>query len=317
MRQENEVSNQTNNSNQTSQLPILTKKLSNTNNKIFIIGAGAPSTGTASLKTALEKLKYGPCYNCNEVLLEDHSDYWIKIIEQEINENHEQINHKHINPKEILSVIYSKYNSTIDFPGAYYWEDILSSFPNSKVILTIKDPEEWYKSITESVLYKNIYQQEPFGIRFYSLFYSHRRRWDNFLKLLYGNFFRKNMNGLNDLINLNEYNLSISSFVNSNLLSKEDTIKVYNDHNQNVIDKCPKEKLLVFNVQDGWEPLCMFLEIKEIPNEEFPIINENNDNKEIDEEMSNVNSTGYLLFIGLTSITIISCGFIIRKLLKQ
>lgn len=34
----------------------------------------------------------------------------------------------------------------------------------------------------------------------------------------------------------------------------------------------PKEKLLEWNVEDGWEPLCKFLE-KVVPNEPFPHAN--------------------------------------------
>ena len=34
----------------------------------------------------------------------------------------------------------------------------------------------------------------------------------------------------------------------------------------------PKDKLLVYNVKQGWEPLCKFLEVK-TPSEPFPHIN--------------------------------------------
>ena len=34
----------------------------------------------------------------------------------------------------------------------------------------------------------------------------------------------------------------------------------------------PKENLLVWNVKDGWEPVCRFLG-KDIPKQPFPIIN--------------------------------------------
>ena len=36
----------------------------------------------------------------------------------------------------------------------------------------------------------------------------------------------------------------------------------------------PKDKLLVFNVKDGWEPLCQFLEV-DVPNKPFPHRNVN------------------------------------------
>ena len=38
----------------------------------------------------------------------------------------------------------------------------------------------------------------------------------------------------------------------------------------------PPEKLLVFDVKEGWEPLCKFLN-KPVPNEPFPNINDKKD----------------------------------------
>jgi len=47
----------------------------------------------------------------------------------------------------------------------------------------------------------------------------------------------------------------------------------YNDHNQNVIDTVPKEDLLVWNLKDGWGPICQFLG-RPIPNDPFPVLND-------------------------------------------
>ena len=35
----------------------------------------------------------------------------------------------------------------------------------------------------------------------------------------------------------------------------------------------PKERLLEYRVQDGWEPLCRFLDV-DVPDAEFPRIND-------------------------------------------
>ena len=42
--------------------------------------------------------------------------------------------------------------------------------------------------------------------------------------------------------------------------------------NQEVIDALPPERLLVFSAQDGWEPLCAFLEVP-VPACPFPRVN--------------------------------------------
>merc|ERR1712141_450497 len=52
----------------------------------------------------------------------------------------------------------------------------------------------------------------------------------------------------------------------------------YRKHNAYVISTVPKENLLVWNLKDGWEPVCKFLN-KPIPNQPIP-----HDNKTGDKE---------------------------------
>lgn len=54
----------------------------------------------------------------------------------------------------------------------------------------------------------------------------------------------------------------------------ENCIRVFNQHNATVQQLVPPERLLVFQVAEGWEPLCRFLGC-EIPSEmPFPHLNE-------------------------------------------
>ena len=46
----------------------------------------------------------------------------------------------------------------------------------------------------------------------------------------------------------------------------------YREYNERVQTVIPKERLLVYNVKQGWEPLCMFLGC-EVPQESFPWVN--------------------------------------------
>ena len=54
---------------------------------------------------------------------------------------------------------------------------------------------------------------------------------------------------------------------------KGESIRFYNDWIQHVKDTVPKDRLLVFEVKEGWEPLCKFLNVPE-PNEPFPRVND-------------------------------------------
>ena len=54
---------------------------------------------------------------------------------------------------------------------------------------------------------------------------------------------------------------------------KDESIQFYKDWVQHVKDTVPKDRLLVFEVKEGWEPLCKFLNLPE-PNEPFPRLND-------------------------------------------
>ena len=54
---------------------------------------------------------------------------------------------------------------------------------------------------------------------------------------------------------------------------KEALKEGYKRHNQHIRDIVPKNRLLVFDPKDGWEPLCDFLD-KDVPNEPFPLLDE-------------------------------------------
>jgi len=51
--------------------------------------------------------------------------------------------------------------------------------------------------------------------------------------------------------------------------NKAEIIKRYNKHNEIVMNTISKEKMLVFDPKQGWEPLCNFLGVL-IPDTPFP-----------------------------------------------
>ena len=44
-------------------------------------------------------------------------------------------------------------------------------------------------------------------------------------------------------------------------LNKEKAIEIYNKHVEEVKKVVPADRLLVFSVQEGWAPLCRFLDV--------------------------------------------------------
>lgn len=238
-----------------------------------IIGATLPRTGTMSLKIALEKLGFGKCYHMIEVIQNDHSKVWTEILES-----------KHKNYEKVMG----DFHSTVDAPGSIVWEELLSLNPNAKVILTVRDtPEAWFESCDATVI-NNIYpSRRSLGLKFNAV--------------LMGKFRR--LVELHDAI-LKKYPKNCS---------KDDFINYYNDYIAYVKEKCPSEKLLVFNVKEGWEPLCKFLNVP-VPNEDFPRVN---DTKQFKALMASWNRIAYFAVFMGTSILASAGYFIFKKLFKK
>ena len=62
-------------------------------------------------------------------------------------------------------------------------------------------------------------------------------------------------------------------YFNFKCLSKK---KAYRKHLAYVRSIVPKNRLLIWNIKDGWKPLCDFLD-KPIPSEKFPHLNKTGD----------------------------------------
>ncbi len=57
-----------------------------------------------------------------------------------------------------------------------------------------------------------------------------------------------------------------------NFADRQYAIDIFNRHNEEVKRFVPPERLLVYDVKEGWEPLCRFLGV-DVPDEPFPRVN--------------------------------------------
>ncbi|CAF1427549.1 unnamed protein product [Didymodactylos carnosus] len=140
--------------------------------------------------------------------------------------------------------ILQDYEATTDWPAAYFYLQLMKQFPEAKVILTVRDGEKWYKSIENTV----IRMQKAFPGQFLS-------------RLKYYSIWK--MDQL--IVHQGEFNNLIED--------KEKTIQVFNSHIENVIKNVPKDRLLVYRIEEGWKPLCEFLNVP-IPKTLFPHLND-------------------------------------------
>jgi hypothetical protein len=194
-----------------------------------VVGAGFGRTGTLSLKVALERIGFGPCYHMVEVFPRpEHVAMWHRLaFEQSMD----------------WDEIFRGFHATVDWPAARWWREIAAHFPDAKVLLSVRDSEAWYKSVTDTI-YQPMKSPAPDGVPELVRLQSEMAR-----KAILGETF------------------------DNRFEDKAHAIEVFQKHNQAVRDTIDPTRLLVFDVREGWGPLCRFLEVP-VPDEPFPRLND-------------------------------------------
>ena len=196
-----------------------------------VICAGWGRTGTRSLKYALEHLNGQPSYHMQNILL-NKADA-VKWHNSIFLNNHDFI----------WDDIFEGYGACLDFPSCNYYKELMDAYPDAKVILTVRDSESWIKSW--NVLNNQILKS--FTFKFLS-------------RIPYSSF--KLQKDIHNKMILGEK----GAFQGAK--SDQEKMKKFEEWNQSVIDYVPKERLLVYQVKEGWDPLCKFLN-KPVPNRPF------------------------------------------------
>ncbi|MEM8857647.1 MAG: sulfotransferase family protein [Chloroflexota bacterium] len=143
------------------------------------------------------------------------------------------------NGKRNWDDVFAGYQATLDWPAVTYWRELADYYPNAKLLLTMRDPDSWYDSMVKTVL---PVMDRPLDEKGSSAWL----RRSTSIKLI------KN-----------------DTFDGLGLTNREATIKRFNAHNAEVQAAFGPDRLLVWRVQEGWKPLCDFLE-KPVPNVPFP-----------------------------------------------
>jgi hypothetical protein len=203
-----------------------------------LIGAGLPRTGTLTQKEALDILGLNPVYHWVDILadLEGQVPLWDGAIDGSVDS----------------ATILDGYRSTVDWPGGYFYKQLLESYPDAKVLLSVRDPERWEPSFRETIV------DMCYGESLIRLLASARAhvdpKWDRYLKLVEKMFWGEK-----------------GTFPDGH--SPSDLIERFVAHNEEVKRVVPAEQLLVWEVTDGWEPLCAFLDVP-VPDQPLPHAND-------------------------------------------
>lgn len=208
------------------------------NDQLKVIGAGCGRTGTESLKMAIEQLGFGKCYHMFELIQHpEHLPEWEKLQRGEI-PNYE--------------ILFKGYQSCSDFPASIHYKEFMKQYPNAKVVLTVRDADQWYDSATKTILRK-IPGFILALIRFIGMFSKTARS--------YPAIYHYTQSLIHEGIFEGRYH------------DREHTKSIFNRWNEDVKKAVPADRLLVFEVKDGWEPLCNFLGAP-IPSTSFPRAND-------------------------------------------
>jgi hypothetical protein len=203
-----------------------------------VIGAGMPRTGTLTQKMALEMLGLGPCYHMVDVLADlDQAPLWEQALDGQAR----------------WPEIFDGFQSTVDWPGGYFYRELVEFYPEAKVVLSVREPAAWERSMRQTVW--SVRHGESLIRLLSSAQGCVNPQWAGFLNMID----RLLWEGRGTFAAGND--------------EPAQMIEAMERHNEDVKSSVPPERLLVWNVAEGWGPLCAFLELP-VPDVAFPHIND-------------------------------------------
>jgi hypothetical protein len=135
--------------------------------------------------------------------------------------------------------VFAGYRSQVDWPGAHVWLDLATAFPDAKVIHTVRAEEKWWNSFDKTIG-KLIARRQDLPLP------PHIR----------------------DILEV--WNDLAGAVTFGGVLDDRDTaLAAFRRRTEDVRAALPADRLLVFDVREGWPPICAFLGVA-VPDEPFP-----------------------------------------------
>lgn len=130
-------------------------------------------------------------------------------------------------------LIFKDYQSMVDYPGAAYWRQIADHYPDAKVLHTVRDPDKWFESTQATIFSPSspaVQSTEGPQAAFFNSFTGPFR------------------DHLHDRAWMTDY---------------------FRRHTEEVKATIAPERLLIYEVGEGWDRLCAFLGVP-VPAEPYP-----------------------------------------------
>jgi hypothetical protein len=192
-----------------------------------VVGAGVGRTGTNSLKVALETLLGDPCHHMFEVISDPSQiPAWTNAIDG--------------GAVDWATMPAAGFGSLVDWPGASFWPELSAANPDALVLLSVRDPESWYRSASNTIFL--IFDNCP----------PELKPWFETMRALLGERFSDQLDNPTAMMD------------------------AFERHNAAVRQAVAPDRLLEWTLGDGWDPICDRLGV-DVPDQPFPATNALND----------------------------------------
>lgn len=140
--------------------------------------------------------------------------------------------------------LFDGYNSAVDWPTCAFYAQLMQAYPDAKVLLSVRDPERWYESVINTI-------------------YGTSRG-------VIGSPLGPDDRTFSRMVNTVIWQGTFGGAFED----KQHALAVFERHIQEVKDRVPADRLLVYDVKEGWEPLCRFLNVPAPTDKPFPRLND-------------------------------------------
>jgi len=202
-----------------------------------VIGAGLPRTGTLTQKVALEMLGFGPCYHMVNVFADmSKVAVWQDVLEG----------------RRDWDTILAGFQSAVDWPASFYYRDLIEHYPEAKVLLSVRDPASWERSMRTTVCVH--WEGDTVLRHLTSASAKVDPTWGSYIDMM------RQM-----------WSLQGAFGPDGDFLGR--LADVVERHTAAVRQAVPEQRLLVWDAREGWEPLCAFLGV-DVPAAPLPHLND-------------------------------------------
>ncbi|ROW16233.1 hypothetical protein VPNG_01971 [Cytospora leucostoma] len=215
-----------------------------------VLCVGMPRSATESLQHALLELGYDHTYHGWDIIFEEpnYCQEWTKLCRKKW---FGPLDGNTIFTAADFDPLLGHAVAVTDAPASVFAAELIASYPEAKVVLNYrKDLDAWHHSATTTLMRADgRWAMFLLSCLSKDCFWA----WHCYVRFMWPGLFRA-LDG----------NIATGMARNGKW--------VYREHCNMIRGLVPKERLLEWTVEDGWEPLCKFLD-KPVPDEPFPHAN--------------------------------------------